>query len=58
MDVIEAAADAEGRKEVSAGIKALAAKRQTLERQSEGFKQVAAEHTRLMEEWRATSPER
>lgn len=58
MDVIEAAADAEGRKEVCAGIKALAAKRQTLERQSEGFKQVAAEHTRLMEEWRATSPER
>ena len=57
-DAIEAAAAAEARKKLTARIKELAAKRQALDRQSGEFKEVAAEHTRLMEEWRATAPKR
>ncbi len=57
-DALEAVAAAEARKALQVRIKELAAKRQTLDRQSDEFKKVAAEHAKLMEEWRATAPKR
>lgn len=58
QEAIETAAAAEERKVLQARIKELAAQRQTLDRQGDEFKKVAAEHAKLMEEWRATAPKK
>lgn len=55
---IEAIAAAEARKVLQARIKELVAEKQQLERTSDEFKKVAAEHAKLMEEWRAMAPKR
>lgn len=58
QEAIKAAAVAEARRELQARIKELSAKRKALDRQSEEFKKVTAEHAKLMEKWKATAPKR
>lgn len=58
QDAIRAAAQSEARRQLGMRIRELVAKRKTLDRQGDEFKQLTAEHAKLMEKWRATAPKK
>lgn len=58
QDAIRVAAQSEARRQLGVRIRELAAKRKTLDRQGDEFRQLTAEHAKLMEKWRATAPKK
>lgn len=58
QDAIRVGAQSEARRQLGVRIRELAAKRKTLDRQGDEFRQLTAEHAKLMEKWRATAPKK